>query len=63
MSESRYRYLRWLQVLLNPKNVIFRRASWDQQQVTAVDLEELTLLLGSTSHHCTEFLIVDSTIL
>lgn len=40
-----------------------RRASWDQQQVTAVDLEELTLRLGSTSHHCTEFLIVDSTIL
>lgn len=30
---------------------------------TAIDLEELGRLLGSTSHHSTEFLIVDPSIL
>lgn len=28
-----------------------------------VELEDLAWLFGSTSHHCTEFLIIDSSIL
>ena len=55
-SESRYHHLRWLQVPPQSNDIISRGPfgfSSKQQVVAAVDLEELTLLLGSTSHHGT----------
>lgn len=63
--ESRYHHQRRLQVLLNLQNVIFFSQGFlGVAARRAVYLEELPLLLGSsTSHHSTELLVVDPTII